>query len=180
MNGHIPWQFQVDNFARGGSRASEIGRFYSRSESFGWRSRWWYIITVCISFVKSDWNVICDDIYSYTVIVHFLHVFAIPNRRIQASKKGVSYWNAPCHLMSGLVVFTLPGSVEIHHIVCLSTVTSDFTPKIIDASRCLILGSNYTKRLFPWWSMTFPLTHKITEIIIYLLLYTFIATHTMH
>ena len=54
-----------------------------------------------------------------------------------------------------------------------------FTPKIIGASRCWILGSNYTKRLFVSLIMTFPLTHKITERTIYLRFDTFIATHKM-
>ena len=43
----------------------------------------------------------------------------------------------------------------------------------------LNIGCNYTKGLFPSWSMTFLLTHKITEIIIYLLFDTFIGTYTM-
>ena len=82
-------------------------------------------------------------------------------------------------MMSDLVVVRLPGSDQIHCIMWLSTLTSDFTPKIIGASRCWILGSNYTKRLFVSRSMTFPLTHKITDRTIYLRFDTFIATHTM-
>ena len=48
--------------------------------------------------------------------------------------------------MSGLVVVRLPESDQTHdHIMCLSTFTSDITSKIISASRCWILGSNFIK-----------------------------------
>ena len=83
------------------------------------------------------------------------------------------------HLMSDLVVVWLPGSDQIHHVMWLSTLTSDFTPKMIGTSRCWILGGNYTKRSFVPWSMMLPLTHKITERTIYLRFDTFIATHTI-
>ena len=54
--------FQVDNLNRAGRLqvASKIERCYSWSESFGWRSRYWCITTVCTSFANSDWKVSCD------------------------------------------------------------------------------------------------------------------------
>ena len=151
---------------------------YSWSESFEWRLRCWCLVTVCISF--TNWNVSCDSIYTQWLCIFFLHVFAIIGG-FRRPKRRVSYWNVctvPFDEGFGIVV-RLPVSGQIHHSTCLSTLASDFTPKIIGAFSCWILGRNYTTRLFAPWTMTFPLTHTITERTMYLPGDTFIATHTM-